>query len=125
MKHITLIRLGANTETIYESEAHIIVALSRHTVSFKYITCVPSDVVSNIVRRGISLSESELDAVYADEAEAAAIRATIPHLKQVTDGVHAKKGGDESSIGVDEGLDVDYTCGEIDTSAWARWRRGN
>nr|DBA44346.1 TPA_asm: hypothetical protein [Pemphredonvirus anglici] len=48
-EHIIVVRTSLKKEDIYNSESHALVAISRHTKSFKYITPVNDDAISKML----------------------------------------------------------------------------
>lgn len=59
-ENIALIRTSAIKEDIYDSKPHCIVAISRHTKSFIYITPSRSDTLSRWIQNAHTLTSEEL-----------------------------------------------------------------
>lgn len=58
--NIAVIRTTQRQESIYDSEPHIIVALSRHTKSFEYHTPLLTDKLSTLMNKAITSSVDNL-----------------------------------------------------------------
>nr|WDV81963.1 MAG: polyprotein [Martellivirales sp.] len=53
-EHVIMYRsVEKESNPIYSNEAYVIVALTRHTVSFVYYTKAPNDMLSNIIRKSM------------------------------------------------------------------------
>lgn len=56
--HVVLVRLNNKKMEIYNSTEHAIVAISRHTQTFKYLSNAGEDIVSNLISNVIVLDEN-------------------------------------------------------------------
>lgn len=59
-EHVLLCRINPKPLAVYNSLPHAVVALSRHTKSFQYITTNSNDTVSKLIKRGQQLNEKKL-----------------------------------------------------------------
>lgn len=81
-ERITIFRHSQNKETLYESEPHILVGISRHTKKLEYVTSVTTDNLCKLIDRGQEgrMSQRELDDAYANPEEAKKIQARHAEL---------------------------------------------
>lgn len=60
-ERVLLVRCNSKNLRIYDSEPHVIVALTRHTASFKYITVGEDDLVEKLIKKARLLNVNQLE----------------------------------------------------------------
>lgn len=58
-EHVTLIHISRETDDLYDSQFHCLVAISRHTKLFTSIASVKNDTISNGYREGTTILQTE------------------------------------------------------------------
>jgi len=77
-RKVALVRTHVQQRRIYESEPHIIVALSRHKEVFDYYTVDDNDTVSKILKREAVEVESSAESARQQREAAAVVGGTVP-----------------------------------------------